>query len=329
MLHGVQDLRIEERPIPVPAAGEVLVKVEATGVCGSDVHYYRHGRIDRYVVDAPMVLGHESAGSVVEVGADVDPGLVGRVVAIEPGIPDGTCAQCRAGRYNLCPAVRFHATPPIDGSLADYVVVPAAFAHPAPAGMRAERAAMAEPVSVGVAAARKAGIGVGARVLVIGAGPVGLFAAQVARAQGAEQVVVTDVNERRMQLARRLRFAAPADGEEFDVVLECSGHPDAFAAGLRAAAPAARVVLIGMGADEYRLPVGLVQGRELTLMGQFRYANTYPAALGLIADGRVDVDSCISHRFELADAEAALTIGQREPSANKVVVVNVSEGLDR
>lgn len=321
VLHGPGDLRLEQRPVPAPAPGEVLVQVQATGICGSDVHYHRHGRIDRYVVEEPMILGHESAGTIVAVGEGVPAERVGELVAIEPGVPDGTCTPCRQGRYNLCVAVRFHATPPIDGSLLEYLTVPAAFAHPAPAGMSAEAAAMAEPVSVGVAAVRAAGVQAGARVLVIGAGPVGLFAAQVARAQGGSPVVVTDVNAHRAGLAAALGFSTEvAEGDVFDVVLECSGHPDAFAQGLRRAAPAAHVMMIGMGADSYALPVGLVQERELTIRGVFRYAHTYPTALDLIAAGHVQVEPVISHRFAFEDAEQALTLSTRDPKAGKVII---------
>ena len=141
-----------------PASGEVLVEIAAVGICGSDVHYYEHGRIGDYVVREPMVIGHESAGTVVEVGDGVSPERVGELVALEPGVPCRRCPQCLRGRYNLCPDVIFFATPPVDGSISRFVAFDAAFAHPAPAGLTAEQAAMAEPVSVGIWAARKCGV---------------------------------------------------------------------------------------------------------------------------------------------------------------------------
>lgn len=325
VLTAPHHLSIQDRARPAPAPGQVLVRVEAVGICGSDVHYYDHGRIGPYVVEAPMVVGHEAAGDVVEVGAGVDPSRVGQLVALEPGVPDRTCAQCLAGRYNLCPNVVFFATPPVDGAIAQYVAIDAAFAHPAPPGLDAEQAAMAEPVSVGVWAARRSAIAPGDRVLITGAGPIGLFAAQVARAFGATSVTVTDVSEFRLGVARDLGFTAVPAGSvldgPFDVLLECSGAAPAWTTGVAALAPAARAVLVGMGADELPLPVALVQGRELTITGIFRYANTYPTALALIASGAVDARALVTHRFPLARTEDALTLGRRDPRSLKAVVL--------
>ncbi|WP_235491208.1 MULTISPECIES: zinc-binding dehydrogenase [unclassified Frigoribacterium] len=183
---------------------------------------------------------------------------------------------------------------------------------------------MAEPVSVGVWACRKAEVTAGDRVLVTGAGPIGLLAAQVARGFGATQVTVTDVSEFRLDTARDLGFTATRAGEalegEFDVLLECSGAAPALASGLEALASAGRAVLVGMGADEATINVPLVQGKELTLQGIFRYANTYPTALQLIASGGVDVDRVITHRFGIAETQAALTLARREARSLKAVV---------
>lgn len=324
VLHAPHHLVIEERDQPVPAAHEVLVRVEAVGICGSDVHYYENGRIGPYVVDAPMVVGHEAAGTVFAVGDDVDPARVGQLVALEPGVPDRTCDQCLAGRYNLCSNVVFFATPPVDGAIAQYVAIDAAFAHPAPPDLNAEAAAMAEPVSVGIWAARRAGISPGDRVLVTGAGPIGLFAAQVARAFGATSVTVTDLSEFRLAVARDLGMSAVSANETlagpFDVLLECSGASPAWRSGVAALAPAGRAVLVGMGVEELSLPVSIVQGRELTITGVFRYRGTYPAALSLIASGAVDTSRLVTHRFALRDTEEALTLARRDPRSLKAVV---------
>lgn len=323
-LHGIRDVRVEERPIPRPAPHEVLVAVHAVGICGSDVHYYEHGRIGDFVVEEPMLIGHESAGVIIEVGAEVDPRRIGEPVALEPGIPCRRCAQCLAGRYNLCPDVEFFATPPIDGAIARYVRIDADFAHRAPDGLSAAQAAMAEPVSVGVWAARKAQISAADRVLVSGAGPIGLLCGQVALALGAARVALTDVSEHRLGLARELGLdtvvAGEPYGDSFDVLVECSGAQEALRDGLRAMAPAGRVVLVGMGADEVSIPVSLVQGMELWIGGIFRYANTYPTALRLIASGAVRVDPLITHRFTLEETEEALTIGRHDRRAIKAVV---------
>lgn len=326
VLRGIRDVAIEDRPIPTPAPHEVLVAVKATGICGSDVHYYEHGRIGDFVLEAPMVIGHESAGVITAVGADIDPGQVGQVVALEPGVPCRHCGQCLAGRYNLCPDVVFFATPPVDGSIAGFVAIDADFAHPAPEGVSFEQAAMAEPVSVGVWAAHKAAITAGDRVLVTGAGPIGLFAAQVARALGAAEVAVTDLSEFRLGVARELGFTAVPAGMElprgYTVLLECSGAQPAVESGLRTLAPAGRAVLVGMGADQVSISVPLIQARELSITGVFRYANTYPTALALIASAAVDTGPLITHRFALQDTEAALTLARREPESLKAVVLN-------
>lgn len=324
VLYGAGDLRIEDRPRPTPGEHEVLVEIAAVGICGSDVHYYEHGRIGDFVVRAPMIIGHESSGTIVEVGAGVDRSRIGELVAIEPGVPDRVCDECLQGRYNLCPKVRFFATPPIDGSITRFVSIDASFAHPAPAGLDAEHAAMAEPVSVAVWACRKAAVTVGDRVLVTGAGPIGLFTAQTARAFGATDVTVTDVSDFRLSVAGDLGFVAhdartPIDGT-FDVLLECSGAAPALQDGIRRLRPAGRAVLIGMGADTIALDIPVIQSKELSISGIFRYANTYPAALELIASGAVDVDTIITHRFPVGQTEQALTLSRREPNSLKAIV---------
>ncbi|MGI3784661.1 MAG: NAD(P)-dependent alcohol dehydrogenase [Janthinobacterium lividum] len=325
VLRGERDVVVEERPVPEPGPREVLVEVGAVGICGSDVHYYEHGRIGPFVVEAPMVIGHEASGVVVDVGSEVDPSRIGQLVALEPGIPCRHCEQCLAGRYNLCPDVVFFATPPVDGAITTLVTLDAEFAFPAPEGIDAEQAAMAEPVSVGVWACRKAGVTAGDRVLVTGAGPIGLLAGQVARAFGAGKVTVTDVSDFRLGVAAELGLDAHRADQpltsEYDVLLECSGAPVAVKSGLSALARAGRAVLVGMGPDEVGINIPLVQSRELTITGTFRYARTYPLALELIASGAVDVRRLITHHFGLEETEAALTAGRREPEAIKSMVL--------
>ena len=330
VLRGVGDLAMEERPVPTPGPGEVLVRVTAVGVCGSDVHYYRHGRIGQHVVRSPLVLGHEPGGTVAATGPGADRHRAGQRVSIEPGIPCGTCAQCLAGRYNLCPRMRFFATPPVDGAFCEYVTVPEAFAHPVPDALSDDTAALLEPLSVGVWSARKGRVGAGSRVLVNGAGPIGLVAAQCALAAGATDVVVADVNPRRLALARELGATATLDvtrtpladsGFEPEILLECSGHPAATRAAVRTLAPAGRAVLVGMGGDELALPLSYLQDREIELTGTFRYANTWPAAIALAAAGRVNLDRLVTAHFGLAEAERALTATETDPEAVKSIVV--------
>lgn len=329
VLHGVGEIRLEERPRPDPGPREVLVRVASVGTCGSDVHYYEHGRIGDFVVDSPLVLGHEPSGTVVVTGPGVDRRRVGQRVSVEPGVPDFTCRQCRAGRYNLCPRMRFFGTPPIDGAFCEYVVVHEEFAHPVPDTLSDDAAALIEPLSVGVWACRKARVEPGTRVLVTGAGPVGLLCMQTALAFGATDVLITDVNPVRLAVARDLGASETLDvgetrlsgaGFEPDVLLECSGHPAAIGEAIRAVGRAGRVVLIGMGGDEIPLPLSHVQTRELEVTGTFRYAGTWPAAIALATAGRVELDALVTGHYGLSDVEQALTAGTRDPKLVKAVV---------
>ena len=262
-------------------------------MCGSDIHYFEHGRIGPYVVDQPLILGHEAGGQVTAVGAGVTSLAVGQRVSIEPGVPCRSCAQCLAGRYNLCPRVRFFATPPIDGAFAEYVVMPAAFVFAVPDSMSDDEAALIEPLSVGVWSCRRAGVSPSDRVLVTGAGPIGLIAAQVARAYGAADILVTDVNTDRLALAQSMGFSTldvatdpcpttattPTCWSNVPVRAEPPGTPST------PSPPPARVVLVGMGGDEVTLPLSYLQDRELVITGAFRYANTWPTAIDLVVNG--------------------------------------------
>ena len=328
VLRGTGDLVVEERPVPEPGPHQVLVRVASVGVCGSDVHYYEHGRIGSYVVEEPLVLGHEASGVVVALGAEVTRRTVGERVSIEPGEPDLACPQCLAGRYNLCEAMSFHATPPVDGSFAEVVAVHELFAHPVPDHVSDDAAALLEPLSVAVWACRKAGVTAGSRVLVTGAGPVGLLVVQVALAQGAAQVVVTDVNPDRLAVAAELGATATvrAPDEQLpddlvpDVLVECSGNGRALLDALPAVAPAGRVVLVGMGGSDVPLPLSLLQERELTLTGVFRYADTWPTAIALVASGRVELDRLVTGRYDLDQVAEALTAARTDPGTIKPVV---------
>jgi L-iditol 2-dehydrogenase len=333
VLHGPHHVELERRARPEPGPREVLVRVLAVGTCGSDTHYYEQGRIGEFVVRQPLVLGHEAAGEVAAVGTDVAGLQVGTRVSIEPGVPCFTCAHCRAGAYNLCPQMVFFGTPPVDGAFCEYVLVHEAMLTPVPPEVSDDAAALFEPVSVAIWACRKAGITPGQRVLVTGAGPIGLLVAQTAAAFGAVDVTITDVNLARLGVAERLGVPNPADvrqtslGAIFgasrpgpDVLIECSGVPSVVAEAVRCLAPGGRAVLVGMGADDVSLPVSRVQAGELTVTGTFRYANTWPTALELVRSGRVDVESLVTHHVGLAEVEQALTMGHQDPDAIKVVV---------
>ncbi len=328
VLRGIGDVAVEMRAVPTPEPGEVLIRVGSVGICGSDIHYFRHGRIADYVVREPMILGHEGGGHIVAVGEGVDPARIGEAVAMEPGVPCRVCRECKAGRYNLCPDVRFFATPPIDGCFAEYVTLAADFAHTVPDSMSEDAAGLIEPLSVGVWACAKVQVGAGSRVLISGAGPIGLMNVQVAKALGATEIVVSDISPDRLEVAGRFgatrvldaRTENAADlGIEVDAFIDCSGAEIAVQQGIRAVRPAGHVALVGMGADEISLPVGLVQGRELTVTGTFRYANVYPTAIALAASGSIDLDGMVTGHFGLDDVAEALS-QDRIPGTMKVIV---------
>lgn len=336
-------LVLTERPVPRPAAGHVLVAVRSVGVCGSDVHYFEHGRIGDFVVRAPLVLGHEVSGVIVAAGAGVPADRVGSRVAIEPGAACGACEPCKAGRYNLCPQMRFFATPPVDGALAEFVEVRADLAFALPDSVSDDAAALLEPLSVGLWATGKAGLAPGGSVLIAGAGPIGLVTAQVARARGVATIVVSDIAPDRLAAARRCGATAtllasgpgsdPGGGPggqrsgvpggqpdgELDAFIDCSGAPSAVRTGLRAVRPAGTAVLVGMGPDEVPLPLGLIQQRELMVTGTFRYANTWPAAIALAASGAVDVDSLVTDRYPLDQAARALGSASQPGSIKSII----------
>ncbi|SDN31836.1 NAD(P)-dependent alcohol dehydrogenase [Actinomyces ruminicola] len=304
---------LEERPVPAPDADQVLVRIESVGVCGSDVHYYRHGRIGDFVVDAPMILGHESAGTIVAVGADVDPARVGQRVSIEPQRCCRVCKYCKRGEYNLCPRIEFYATPPIDGSFAEYALIQDDFAHAVPDGMSFDAAALLEPLSVGIAAVRKARIGVGDSVLIAGAGPIGAIIAQVARAYGASAVVVTDPVERRRHTAVGLgatEACAPGDaaldGRSFAAFFDATGVTSAVVDGIKRVEAGGAAIIVGMGDDDMLLPVSYITSHEVNVTGIFRYNNTWPTAIELVASGKVDLDALATDHYGLADAEIPL-----------------------
>jgi L-iditol 2-dehydrogenase len=322
-------IEMEERPVPRPDPGDVLIRVSSVGVCGSDTHYYRHGRVGGFVVEAPLVLGHEAAGRIVGVGESVDPSRVGQRVSIEPQRPDPDSDETRRGHYNLCPHMRFFATPPVDGALCDYVTIGADFAHPVPDSMSDDAAALCEPLSVGIAAVRKAELDGRSRVLIAGAGPIGIVVTQLARAYGATEIVVSDPDPTRRDRAITFGATTAVDPtlEEItelgvDAFIDASGAAAAVAAGIRAVRPAGRVVLVGSGAETMELPTQLIQNRELMLTGVFRYANTWPTAIALVESGRVDLDAMVTARFPLEKAAEALDSDRIPGSVKSVVTVS-------
>lgn len=330
VLTGPHTIEMQERPVPRAGDDEVLVRVDSVGVCGSDVHYYKHGRIGTMVVDGPLVLGHEVCGTVVDTGRGVDGARIGRRVALEPQRPCRHCSQCKNGRYNLCPYMEFFATPPIDGAFCDYVVLPADFAHPVPDELSDAAVALLEPLSVGIWACHKGGVGPGSRVFVTGAGPIGAMVVQAARAAGATEITVTDlVASRRERVVAHGadRVLDPAEdldasGLGADVFVECSGATAAVADGVRSLRAGGTAVLVGLGAETVPLPVQHIQTNEINLTGTFRYVDTWPTAIALAAAARVDLDSMVTASYALEQTEDALNADSDPRSMKSVVVLD-------
>lgn len=322
---GVIEMR--EIAIPIPDDDQVLVKVAAVGVCGSDVHFYAHGNIGTMIMKEPFVLGHELSGTITAVGKDVDPKRVGTRVAIEPQRPCRTCNECRAGRYNLCPNIIFYAVPHVNGAFTEYVTIQNDFAFELPDNISFEAGALLEPLSVAIWSCQRAQISVGSRVLVAGAGPIGVIVAQTAKAFGASEVIITDTVESRREFALRHGATRAIDptresvqGLDVDVFIDATGVGRAVYDGIKAVGPAGRVILVGMGDDDVLLPVDYIQSREIWVTGIFRYTNTWPTAIELVSSGKVDLDSLVTHRFNLEQVEEALK-APKLPGAMKPVVL--------
>jgi L-iditol 2-dehydrogenase len=328
VLTGPRTLAVAEVPTPACARDEVVVKVASVGVCGSDTHYFRHGRIGDFVVKGPLILGHELSGRIVAVGDQVPSSRIGERVAIEPQRPCRHCRECRAGRYNLCPDMEFYATPPIDGAFAEYCVIRTEFAHPVPDSISDEAAALLEPLSVAITTMRKAGIVPGSSILIAGAGPIGIICAQAARAFGAAEIIVSDLVAERRERALRYGATRVIDPREVDIAtagldvnafVDASGAPAAIMSGIKAVRPAGRAVLVGLGSSEVLLPVEHIQNLEITVTGIFRYTDTWPAAIHLVASGLVELDSLVTGRFDLEHAAEALETDV-DPASLKSIV---------
>jgi len=328
VLHGIRDVRIEDRPVPEPGPGQALVKVTAVGVCGSDVHYYIDGRIGDQVVAKPQTIGHEVAGRVEALGPDTETDLSpGELVAIEPGVSCGKCEHCQEGKPNTCPNVVFYGTPPVDGAYQEYLVHPVEYLYACPEGVSDEAAAMTEPLGIGLHAEHIARIGPGDSVAILGSGTIGLCTMMAVRAAGAARILVTDLLENRLDLARRLgatdTFVAEAGGAAgatewikeatggrgVDVAFECAGQIETMRQALDVARIGGRAVLVGITTeDDVPLQIHIARRKELEILNVRRSRFTIPRSLALIEQGRIDVESLITHRFGLDELAKALDL---------------------
>lgn len=332
------DLRLENRPVPNPASNEVLVAIHSVGICGSDVHYWKRGCIGDFIVKEPMIVGHETSGTILKVGEAVNNFKEGDRICIEPGVPCRTCEFCKKGRYNLCPDIKFCATPPIDGSLCQYYCHAADFCYKLPDHVSLEEGALMEPLSVAVHACRRASVTAGSYVLICGAGPIGLVNLLVSKAMGASKICITDICSNRLDMAKKLGATFQINvkdrkmeeiieevkskfGDSPNITIECSGAEPSVKLGIKVTKRGGVIVLVGLGAPEITIPIVDATVREVDIRGVFRYANCYPVALDLVASGAVDVKPLITHRFQLRDTLKAFeTAHTGDGGAIKVII---------
>lgn len=333
---ALRDITVEEPMSP----HDVRVKLHSVGICGSDVHYYQHGRIGPFVVREPMILGHEASGTVVEAGSQVRHLKAGDRVCMEPGIPDPRSRASRLGMYNLDPAVRFWATPPIHGVLRDSVVHPGDFTFKVPDNVSFAEAAMVEPLAIGLHAATKAKLKPSDLAVVIGAGTIGLVTALAALAGGCSRVILADIVDPKLELAVGLGPITPVnvkrqdlkqvvlamtDGWGADVVFECSGNDRAAADVFNVLCPGGTVVFIGMPAQPIVYDVVAAQIREARVEHIFRYAHVFPRALALMGSGRLDIKPLITNRFPFARSIEAFEFACHMPPNSVKVMIEMPQ----
>ncbi|KAK6383050.1 hypothetical protein LTS17_003720 [Exophiala oligosperma] len=363
VLKAVKDVSFDDIPRPTMTDPyDVLIHVGQTGICGSDVHYWQRGRIGDFVLTSPIVLGHESSGTVVEVGSAVKNLRVGDRVAIEPGVPCRHCDYCRSGSYNLCPDTVFAATPPHNGTLSKYYKTAADFCYPLPDHMSLEDGALCEPVAVAVQICKVGNVRAGQTVVVFGCGPIGLLVQCVAKAYAAKTVIGVDVSRSRMELAKSVLKCADGVfeskpmprtelgegdatekesewnaraaeeikrtfdlGEGPDVVVDATGAQACIQTGVNLCKKGGTYVQAGMGKENVVFPITTACVRDLTIRGSIRYtAGVYPAAVDLVASGKVDPKVLITHRFPFEKAEEAFEIVKKGgENVLKVVIEGV------
>jgi len=327
VLHKINDLRLEQRPIPKPRKNEVLIKMHSVGICGSDVHYWKKGGIGMksFILKKPMVLGHEPSGTIAELGEGVTDFNIGDRVVIEPGFSCLHCDYCKKGAYNLCPDMTFCSSAPVDGTLCRYYVHHSKFCYLLPDNVSLEEAALIEPLAVAVHACRRSNVSIGKSVLVIGSGPIGLMHLLTAKAMGAAKVCVLDIVQKRLDFATAMgadhvvlcsskepealaQQVIHVMGEPPDITLECSGAESSIQLGLLATKTGGVLILIGVGNRTATLPIMEATIREVDIRGNFRYVNCHPTALELISSGKVNVKPLITHRFKLEDSLKAFEV---------------------
>ncbi|XP_032870885.1 sorbitol dehydrogenase-like isoform X2 [Amblyraja radiata] len=300
---------------------EVLLKMHSVGICGSDVHFWQNGGIGDFILRKPMVLGHEASGTVFKLGSGVQHLKPGDRVAIEPGVPRENDEFCRTGRYNLSPSVFFSATPPDDGQLCQYNLHNANYCYKLPDSVSFEEGALVEPLSVAIHTCRRGGVTIGSKVFILGAGTIGLVNLLVCKAMGASQILICDLSQNRLKKAKQMganftiavekntsakdlsqKVKEALGGAMPDISIECTGAELCIQAGIHATKSGGVLVLVGLGKPFANIPILEAGIREIDIRGVFRYCNTWPVAIDMLASKRIDVKSLVTHRFPLEEA---------------------------
>ncbi len=324
-LSGLGQVEIRQTDKPkLSRGGDVLLRINAVGVCGSDRHYYKRGAIGAQVIEYPWIIGHECAGTVAEVGCEVRTLTVGQRVAVDPLASCGRCDQCRSGRRHTCRNQRFLGVPgQAGGALVEYLLMPAECCYPVPDSMSDSQAVLVEPVSVGFYAGRLAGLANGAKVGVLGTGPIGLCVMGALRSAGEQKIYATDLIDDRLEVAGV--FGAGWTGnptrqdivaeilklcpEGLDFVFECAGEPETLDQGVELLGPGGALILVGIPEDRrVSFDMDLLRRKELRLQNVRRQNECVPAAIEMITSGQVDVDPLITHHFTLDEAKAAFDL---------------------
>lgn len=322
-MRGTDNMILKEIPVPEVGEKEVLVSLEYVGICGSDVHYFHSGCCGAYKVDLAedFMLGHECAGTVVEVGAGVEDLKIGDRVALEPGITCGKCEACKSGHYNLCPDVVFLATPPVQGCNEEYIAFPADMCFKLPENVSTKEGALIEPLSVGFYAAEQGAVNTGDTVIILGAGCIGLVTLLACKAHGAGQIIVADLVEARLNKALELGATAVVNsgkedifekvkeltgGRGFDVVFETAGSAVTIAQTPFLVRRGGTITLVGISAqEEISYNFAQIMDKEATIKSVFRYKNIYPKAIAAVSSGAIEVRDIVTHEFDLEHIQEA------------------------
>ncbi|KAM3960416.1 sorbitol dehydrogenase-like [Aphomia sociella] len=337
VLYGPGDLKIVKWPMPKINNKEVLVRIDSVGICGSDVTLYNNGKCGVENLEAPTVIGHEGAGVVVEVGANVDTLKVGDRVAIEPTQPCRSCEACKQGKYNLCEAPRYCGTTAAQGNLCRYYKHEADFLHKMPSNLTMEEGAAVQPLAIAIHACNRAGIKLGSEMVILGAGPIGVLCAMTAKSMGATKILITDVAQSRLDIAKEMGVdytllvdKAWSDEETVNkiatllssrpnITIDACAYPSAQRVALLVTRTCGVVLIVGIGGKSVELPLTDAMLREVDIKGSYRICNTYPAALSAVSSGAINLKPFITHHFQLSDSKEAIELA-KTGAAMKIII---------